>query len=213
MSKAKNLTMQEIGAQEAYEDVWALNTTEGDRRGNVFFTVPNPNGNREDQVIVPATWVPVNLTAQVTRKQLLESSTFRRAMSTGMLKIISNDDAQKILGEPGAREEADKVNRIIIGNVAEEAQAGMGRERPAVAAATTSNLSTAVATFIDMLDTVADNEALNSYRTMGRLRLEEMRAILRKAKDLGYATLGKKVAADIAEAKEAARNDEEDTMS
>lgn len=210
-ARIKSLTMQEIGNQEPYVDVYALNTTEGDRRGNVFFTVPSAAGNREDQVIVPATWVPVNLTAQVTRKQLLESATFRRAMNTGMLKIISSEDAARLLEEPGAKEEADKVNKVVIGNVVEEAQLGMGRDRPA--AATTadggSTLSPQLTTFLDMLDTVTDGEALNSYRVMGRLGLEEMRAVLKRAKTLNYAQLGKRVAADIADAKAGA---DEDTM-
>lgn len=215
MSKVISMTLQEIGKQEVYDNVWVLNTTEGEDRGQVFFTVANAQGTREDNVVVPITWVPLNLTAQVTRAQLLDSASFRRALSVGFLAVISDDEAKKLLEKSGGSEEARRVQQEMVGRASEDAKSGMGNNdaKPAAVsngATSAPEISVPVSMFIEAMDTVTDAEALNSYRTLGRLKLPEMRAILRKAKDLRYEQIGREAASDIKTMREA--QEEEDRM-
>jgi hypothetical protein len=126
----KALSFSDVARQNEHDNIWVLNTTQGERRGNVFFTVPNQTGTREDQVTVFASFAPACLTDQVTRKQLLDSSSFRRAVNLGMLKLISEDDAQSLLEEPGAREEAERVRNLSVGTATSEAQYGLGKDAP-----------------------------------------------------------------------------------
>jgi hypothetical protein len=215
-SKHKALSLQDIGKQQSYENVWAVNTTQGEDRGNVFFTVANAQGTREDNVILPITWVPINLTEQVTRDQLLGSASFRRALSIGYITIISEEDANRVLKSEAGAKEAARVQKEMIGRVTDGAKTGMGTEAEQKPAAVSNGetaapeISIPVAMFVEAMDTGTDDEALNSYRTLGRLRLPEMRAVLRKAKELRYEHTGKQVAADIADAK--AAEAENDTM-
>ena len=53
--------------------VYILNNTAGHERGKVVFTVPHANGQGHDTVIVPATFIPVDLLEQVSRRQLANS--------------------------------------------------------------------------------------------------------------------------------------------
>lgn len=179
----------------------------GEYRGNVFFTVPNQTGTREDQVIVFLTWTPVNLMEQVTRNQLLSSSSFRKSLSKGMLVCISEEDAQKVLSCSGGNEEAHRVKQLSVGTASAEAQYGVGRESTNVEAAIVAGkVSVPVQQFIDLLEETDDVSATNTYRNLGQISLEENRAVLKAARATGYANLGKLTAANIAEIK---RTDEE----
>ena len=187
--------------QKPHEDIWVMNSTKGDRRGNVFFTVPNNTGTREDQVTVFATFVPTNLTAQVTRRQLLDSSSFRRSVTVGMLQLVTSEEAEQLLQQPGAQEEYDRVAKMTIGSATAEAQYGVGHEKGDEAVAASSAVSVPVAQFIALLDTTDDPAALVTLRNMGQLNIDEYRAVLSRAKELHYENVGKYAASSIAEIK------------
>lgn len=200
MSKeASALTINDLMQQEKFESIWALNTTHGTTRGNVFFTVPNATGTKEDHVTVLQTFVPVCLTDQVTREQLLGSSHFRRCINQRKLKIISDSDARVLLEEPGAAEEANRVNELAVGTASAEAQYGVGRDQNEVQVVDNNEgISLPVVQFIELMDSSSASEALSTYRNLGELSLVDCRRILRKAKELNYEALGKRVEADIA---------------
>jgi hypothetical protein len=198
----KALSFSDVARQNEHDNIWVLNTTQGERRGNVFFTVPNQTGTREDQVTVFASFAPACLTDQVTRKQLLDSSSFRRSVNLGMLKLISEDDAQALLEEPGAREEAERVRNLSVGTATSEAQYGLGKDAPVAEVANKlDGISVPVQQYVDLLDTIQDAEALNSLRNMGQLKIEEYRFIKKATEKLRLEATGKYCVAEIAKLK------------
>lgn len=203
MSKA--LSFSEVARQAEHDNIWVLNVTQGERRGNVFFTVPNQTGTREDQVTVFASFAPACLTDQVTRRQLLDSSSFRKSVNLGMLKLISEEDAQALLEEPGAREEVERVRNLSVGTATSEAQYGLGKETAAAAEVVNKfeGISVPVQQFVDLLDTMNDGEAINSLRNMGQLKIEEYRFIKKATEKLRMETTGKHCVAEIAKLKNA----------
>lgn len=201
----KSLSFSDVARQDDHENIWVLNSTQGERRGNVFFTVPNQTGTREDQVTVFASFAPACLTDQVTRKQLLDSSSLRRAVNLGMLKLIGEDDAQALLQEPGAREEVERIRNLSVGTATSEAQFGLGKEAPiAEVANKLEGISVPVQQFVDLLDTMQDGEAINSLRNMGQLKIEEYRFIKKATEKLRMESTGKYCVAEIGKLKQPA---------
>jgi hypothetical protein len=197
---SKTLSFSELSRQDQHEDVWVLNITQGERRGNVFFTVPNPTGTREDQVTVFNTFVPTNLTDQVTRKQLLDSSSFRRAVNHEMLRLIPDSEARRLLDEPGAKEEFSRIRQLSVGSATAEAQFGVGKETEraeVVAAGLDDGISNPVKQFTDLMDTMDDASALTTLRNLGTLKIEEYRHVLKRCKELRYANTGQRCSDEI----------------
>lgn len=104
----KTLTVRELETSNI-GTVWVLNRTQGRDKGQVIFTVPKQNGNGVDSVMVPITFLPIDLTEQVSKKQLIESSEFRRAVRLNIISIIGEDDAQKLLSVRGADKELARL--------------------------------------------------------------------------------------------------------
>lgn len=67
-------------------------------RGRVCFSIMGDLG-QPATVIVPSTFIPVDLTTQATRDSLLKSSQFRSLLTTGQLVILDNRVAEELLTE------------------------------------------------------------------------------------------------------------------
>lgn len=74
--------------------LYVLNRT--DPRGNVAFSAQNDLG-QPVAVVVPATFIPVDLTQQATKDSLLKSTYFRRALNMGQLVILETEGAEAYL--------------------------------------------------------------------------------------------------------------------
>lgn len=93
--------------------IYAINNTNGKNRSDIYFQVPN--GSRTGMILIgiPATWVPIDLTEQTSRKSLLESSEFRKAVGLRYIKLLDDKEAQKIIEQDGAKEEYEKVRNTM----------------------------------------------------------------------------------------------------
>lgn len=89
--------------------VWVLNTMTGDMQGQLLINVPKKHGNGQDLVRVPKTFIPMDLTDQVSKGQLLESSEFRKTITGGLLKLITPEYAELVLSSDEGREEKRRV--------------------------------------------------------------------------------------------------------
>ena len=114
--------LKEIGLDSLEQDmdsgpVWVLNTTKGDRRGDLVLTVSRLQGTGVDNIIIPATRVPLNLTAVVSRKQLVSDNQFRRAIGGRLMKLLDPKSVEAFfLADPAAREERDRLNASLDGS-------------------------------------------------------------------------------------------------
>ena len=81
---------------EIYQDpspqVFVLNTSKGDKVGMVQMTI-TPGNEQAMSVNVPNTWAPFDITTQIAKKFLMESTNFRRAINMGMLKLLDTASA------------------------------------------------------------------------------------------------------------------------
>lgn len=173
--------------------VYVLNRTSGQQRSDIVFTVPGINGGQGDSVVVPSTWIPVELTIFATRQQLLNSVPFRRMVHEGHLEIISEEDAANTLSTPEAREEVELVRNqqrltetlsgspeMVVGN---EDIVDPARKRAAQQAKTGSVESTEPDAVIQQLVMRLNNEEITEGQAISTIRT--MMADLTKA-DLQY---------------------------
>lgn len=194
----KPLSFYEI-EKETSGPIFVLNNSDGSERGSVSFEVPKTSGVGADSVTVPATWLPIDLLTIVNREQLLKSSEFKRALNPmvpksgrAMLVIIHPKLAERMMNEPGAKEEAALIKQSenasfeINQREVEVVHAHQGQKEAQDAAArkvVEAGPSAKVQQLIDAL-TKGDNSeihVLNSLRSMGTLSQADHRFILANA--------------------------------
>ncbi len=110
MATKKVTNLREL-EQTTIGGVYCINITPADQRQQLVFTVGQINGDGLDNVFIPATGYPIDLTAQVTKHQLMMSSAFRRAISQNLIQLITQEYHDELMGEEGARAEVEKAMR------------------------------------------------------------------------------------------------------
>ncbi len=95
---------------DSVASLFVLNRTEP--RGNVMFSAQNDMG-QPATVVVPATFIPIDLTTQATKESLLKSTYFRRCLTMQQLVIIDNESAERYLSTNKlAQSEMRKLNKM-----------------------------------------------------------------------------------------------------
>lgn len=109
----KQITIHELEAS-SQSTVFVINNAKP--KGNINLTVADGMG-RQRNVRVPISWIPVDLTMQITRKSLLEDPQFRTLVAKRVILIIDNDAAREFLKNPDAAEEYARL--YAVGPIAE----------------------------------------------------------------------------------------------
>lgn len=186
--------------------IFVLNKTMGIEKGRIVFPVPKANGMGSDAVIIPGTFIPIDLTEQVSRKQLLESSEFRKCVNSRRIEIITEEEYARLMGQEGAKEENDRLYNVqqaymntvqsldnILdanqNNVVDPALASLQRNQAGRAEIASGDvneddirITPAVLQVIASLE--EDKEemaAINTLRSLGELTEEDYRYVLRNA--------------------------------
>lgn len=95
---------------DSVASLYVVNRTEP--RGNVMFSAQNDMG-QPVSVVIPATFIPVDLTTQATKDSLMKSTYFRRALNLRQLVIIDNESAEDYLrNNKLAQAEMKKLNKM-----------------------------------------------------------------------------------------------------
>ena len=192
LNQSSILSIHDIEKHQ-YGPVWALNQTTGADKGNVTFTVPKANGNGSDTVSVPLTFIPLDLTEQVTKDQLFKSSDFRRAVALGYLVLINDTEAQKLLEIPGAAMEKARLVREQRVSAVEEQSKAMGMISPTKDGLVGEG-GILPAVELIMVDAVDKDqvEIINSLRSMeSEMDAKDFEYVKSQATILKYAKLGK----------------------
>ena len=79
---------------------------------DVFITVYVGSQAAATILSVPLSWKPFNLTEQAPRQAVLGSQHFLRAISSGVLTLISKEEAQEILATPSAIKETERLSQL-----------------------------------------------------------------------------------------------------
>lgn len=102
------LTLNDVISKKI-TNIWAINNTRGKDRSTIVLSVPSATGNSVEPVVVPSTFLPINLTGYVSHKQLIDSSNFRRAITKGLIQLVDEEEANELLGREGATEEKARL--------------------------------------------------------------------------------------------------------
>lgn len=96
--------------------IWGINTAMETLKvqGEVLLGIARPTsqGGGKDELRVQQTWLPQELTKNIPRRRLLASTEFRRAVNGGLIGLISEEQAMKMLGQSGAREEQQRLEAV-----------------------------------------------------------------------------------------------------
>lgn len=60
-------------------------------------------------VAVPVTFIPVDLTTQATKQAVTASPTFRRMVAQGLLKLVREEEALRMMETSEAQKEAERI--------------------------------------------------------------------------------------------------------
>lgn len=188
MAAIKRYTVSEIENQPTNQALWALNGSANvnSQPGDIVIGVPKLNGARADTLFLPSTWLPINLTDQMSRAQMLASSEFRKAVNSGLVELISEEDAKRMLNDDGATEEKERLNEqarrvkeTMAGRGVHHDDVALTSDRDGNAEATDPNeLDPGFVIFFDSVATRPDIEALNAIRTRARFQRRELQHML-----------------------------------
>lgn len=103
------VALRDLEANDNENSIFVLNNTKGNNRGQVIFGVPKATGVGLDTVVIPATFIPVELTEQVSKKQLFSSSEFRNAVSRKMIVLVKSEWAIPYLETDEAEAEKERL--------------------------------------------------------------------------------------------------------
>lgn len=95
--------------------LWVVNTSDRggkQRRGDVLFMVKDEDGS-DIQILIPATWLPIDLTQFTNIGVFAKSTNFRTYVRNQLLVVISDETAEQLMKMPGAANERLKVDREI----------------------------------------------------------------------------------------------------
>ena len=114
-SKVKKfMTLGELEDSGRQGPVWVMNMTQEPVPGKVHFAVPKKNGQGYDGVRVPLTFIPIDLTGQVPKSQLMESNEFRQTVTKGLVRPVTREYAEILLATPDGRAEAARVQQEMM---------------------------------------------------------------------------------------------------
>lgn len=216
-SKITSLSIAQVERSEE-PDVWCLNTSHGDTHGEIMFQCQG-RGNNTISVMVPMTFVAINLTDQIAKTYLLDSENFRRAVSRGGITLIDSAMAEKINATSGASEEIARVKSMAVNvGVLESIDTITGsrtklaksdndtkpnvRQRTASASAAVEKVSAKVQAI--MIDDQSEMSKINRLRTIrGELTSTDAVYIRQAAERKGWTKLVKAAATILAELEEA----------
>lgn len=119
------LTIAKLQADSKTKEVWVVNMCflRGEN-ARVLVNIQTRDGAISE--VIPATWLPHNLTARVSKKEILESGDMRAATyghgsHKPTLMLISTQDAELLLQHEGANDERERLNLAIVqANIAED---------------------------------------------------------------------------------------------
>lgn len=111
--KVTEITFNDVQTQPEFAPIWVRNNLHHSpavrHEGDLLVGIPKLNGSKVDLLRVERTWLPIDATAQIPRRQLLECAEFRQAVNARYLILISDDSARRLLSRPEAIAEQERL--------------------------------------------------------------------------------------------------------
>lgn len=114
MTTPRNIRFSDLENPELKE-IWVLNKAQliYNRPTAVTQTLVASDGSTSP-LTIPATWIPIEVTAYASKQALLSSEAFRRNVGNRLLYLISREEADRLLESPEALEEQNRLDREIL---------------------------------------------------------------------------------------------------
>lgn len=199
----RKISISAFENNEKAKSLFCLNITKGRTRGQVIFSVPRAGTLGMESVIVPATFIPIELTQQANRDQLMASTDLRKALSKGLLELIDTDDAMKFMAEdPEAQGEYERIRNAeefqrnimvatplddipelgMIDPAMQEYNNNQEKKQQEENANTINGINAAVVHLISLMrETKEDNDAIATVRSMGELEVVDYKYLYENA--------------------------------
>lgn len=114
--ESKYLTLSDVLGQSDLAPIWARNNVHRapdiGREGALIINIPKPNGTGSTVLRIERTWLPRDLTTQMSRRQLLESSEFRAAVANKYIVLITEEYARSLLRSADAEDEQRRLDAL-----------------------------------------------------------------------------------------------------
>lgn len=173
----KYLQISDITKPGFDQPLWAINNTSGDNRGPCMFVVERPNSPDRDNVVIPDTWLPIDLENFAPRNNFMQSTNFRQALRSGAIRLVTEDYALELRSQPGAQEEQNRLDKIKTDFTPVRAEEEENTIR--------------VQHIINGMDGKKEVEVLNQIRNIPDLQVDELRAIRKAARSHDWKKVGK----------------------
>jgi hypothetical protein len=111
----KPIPLSELDVKDSRGPIWIVNTAAQSKyhvTGQLIISIPSLTGGKEEALIVPYTWLPMDAAAHFPRDRLLVSTEFRKSVINGLVTIISEKDADRLNETDGAEEERERLNEL-----------------------------------------------------------------------------------------------------
>ncbi len=105
----KYTTLEQL-EKEDRGPVYVINNLKGAYKGMVIVPIARRSGNGQDVVRIPPTFIPVDLTLQVSKSQLLDSTEFRRTVGKKLVVLVNPEYARRLLDTEDGKREAQQVS-------------------------------------------------------------------------------------------------------
>ena len=102
------LSFRELMKQDAHDPIWVVNQLSGPNKGPLLLNMMDAT-NTTINIRVDATFVPIDLCEKAEREAILRSQDFRKAVDKGILRIINQEEAEKLLGTDEAEAELGRL--------------------------------------------------------------------------------------------------------
>ena len=105
-NQIKRLTQRDL---EISSDTRLFVLNNAEPRGDILITISKDKG-RDQLIVVPPTWIPMDLTMQCRREDILNSPDFRRVLARQFIIAVDPDQSEAFLAENiTAQNELDRV--------------------------------------------------------------------------------------------------------
>lgn len=194
----KFMTIEQVEEVEK-GPVYVVNATSGELGGNLLFSVPKLNGNGHDLIRVPKTFIPIDLSMQVSRQQLIASSEFRSTVNKGLIKIASREYAMMLLNSEDGKAEQIRIQnemkaaRMVVENAVVQEESdddyievkAVEKEAKASAAADVKTVSIKLKTLVNNAkhEDWTQTKVTTSLRNYGDLSKKEVAFLSKEFKD------------------------------
>lgn len=111
----KYLTVAEARKITNATELWVVNRSDevlADKKRGVVNLEIKAGEDEPVHIVVPNTWVPINLAAYTERANIVKSTKFLHAVREGYLGIITDEEADVLMQSPDAQAEMTKYSAL-----------------------------------------------------------------------------------------------------